>query len=173
MIPGDPGPLLYAGLRDSLPTVVFAFDIRQSDLPLQVAWPIMISNVAGELLGVGPQQVLDPLPPSAPVEIPMPPDSQGVRVTLPDGTVEQLAPGATGASTVTFVTTRQLGVYRAEVIAAPSPSGSPGATPRPTPAVTPSPNPSASPGAGGGNGGRAIALRRRSVLRRGIEHRAR
>ena len=35
--------------------------------------------------------------------------------TLPDGTVEQLAPGATGASSVTFVNTHQLGVYRAEV----------------------------------------------------------
>jgi hypothetical protein len=146
VIPGDPGPLLYAGLRESIPTVVFAFDIRQSDLPLQVAWPIMISNVAGELLGVGPQQALDPLPPSAPVEIPMPPDAQGVRVTLPDGTVEMLAPGATGASSVTFVSTRQLGVYRAEVVEAPAPQGSPGAA-TPTPAVTPTPNPSASPGA--------------------------
>ncbi len=145
VIPGDPGPLLYAGLRESLPTVVFAFDIRQSDLPLQVAWPIMISNIAGELLGVGPQQALDPLKPSAPVEIPMPPDALGVRVTLPDGTVEQLAPGATGASSVTFVSTRQLGVYRAEVISPPSPSGAPGATQ--TPAITPTPDPSASPGA--------------------------
>jgi hypothetical protein len=146
VIPGSDGPLLYAGLRDSLPTVVFAFDIRQSDLPLQVAWPIMISNIAGELLGVGPQQVYDPIAPSSPVEIPLPPDAQGVRVTLPDGTVEQLAPGATGASSVTFVTTRQLGVYRAEVIPAAAPAGSPGATAPPT--APPTPNASASPGTG-------------------------
>jgi hypothetical protein len=66
-------------------------------------------------------------------------------VTLPDGTVEQLAPGATGASSVTFVSTRQLGVYRAEVMAAPSPSREPGATA--TPAITPTPNPSSSVGA--------------------------
>ena len=51
VIPGSDGPLLYAGLRDGLPTAVFAFDLRQSDLPLQVAWPIMVSNLAGELLG--------------------------------------------------------------------------------------------------------------------------
>jgi hypothetical protein len=106
----------------------------------------MVSNIAGELLGVGPQQVLDPMAPSSPLEIPMPPDALGVRVTLPDGSVEQLAPGATGASSVTFVNTRQLGVYRAEVIPAPSPSGSPGATPSPTPTV----DPSASPGTGAG-----------------------
>jgi hypothetical protein len=139
VIPGSDGPLLYSGNRDGLPTVVFAFDIRQSDLPLQVAWPILVSNLAGELLGVGPQQMFDPLPPSSPVEIPLAPDSLGVRVTLPDGSVEELAPGATGASAVTFVSTRQLGVYRAEVIAPPTPSGSPGATPTVTPTVAPSP----------------------------------
>ncbi|MEP7361364.1 MAG: VWA domain-containing protein [Chloroflexota bacterium] len=137
VLPGSDGPLLYAGLRDGLPTAVFAFDIRQSDLPLQVAWPIMVSNLAGELLGLN-AQALDPMAPSSPIEIPISPDSAGVRVTLPDGTVETLPPGATGAGSVTFVSTRQLGVYRAEVIPAPAPSGSPGAT------LTPSPAPSAS-----------------------------
>ncbi|MEA2676784.1 MAG: hypothetical protein QOJ81_925 [Chloroflexota bacterium] len=141
VLPGSDGPLLYAGVRDTLPTAVFAFDIRESDLPLQVAWPIMVSNLAGELLGLN-AQALDPLAPSSPIDIPITPNSQGVRVTLPDGTVENLPPGATGASSVTFVTTRQLGVYRAEVIPAPAPSGSPGATASPSP----TPDPSASPG---------------------------
>jgi hypothetical protein len=135
VIPGPAGPLLYAGLRDGLPTVVFAFDIRQSDLPLQVAWPIMISNLSGELLGLT-SRTLDPLAPSTPVEIPVAPDSQGVRVTLPDGSVEVVPPAATGASAVTFVSTRQLGVYRAEVMPAPIPSGSPDPTASPTPSPT-------------------------------------
>jgi hypothetical protein len=148
VLPGSDGPLLYAGVRDALPTVVFAFDIRQSDLPLQVAWPIMVSNLAGELLGLN-AAALDPLAPSSPIEIPIPPDSQGLRVTLPDGSVENLPPTATGASSITFVSTRQLGVYRAEIIPAPAPSGSPGATPSPSP----SPDPSASPDAGAGADG--------------------
>jgi Ca-activated chloride channel family protein len=135
VIPGSDGPLLYSGLRDGLPTTVFAFDLRQSDLPLQVAFPILISNLAGELLGLSPAG-LDPISPSQPVELPITADSIGARVTLPDGTVEELAPGATGASTVTFVSTRQLGVYRAELIPAPvvASSGSPGA---PAPTTTP------------------------------------
>ena len=141
VLPGSDGPLMYAGIRDALPTAVFAFDIRNSDLPLQVAWPIMISNLAGELLGLN-AAALDPLAPSSPIDIPITPDAGGVRVTLPDGTVETLPPGATGASSVTFVTTRQLGVYRAEVIPAPAPSGSPGASPT----TSPTPDPSASPG---------------------------
>ena len=144
VLPGSDGPLLYAGVRDGLPTAVFAFDIRQSDLPLQVAWPIMVSNLAGELLGLN-SQALDPLSPSSPVDIPIAPDSQGVRVTLPDNTVQTLPPGATGAASVTFVATSQLGVYRAEVIPAPAPSGSPVATAAPTPSATA--DPSAGPGA--------------------------
>ena len=147
VIPGSDGPLLYAGLREGLPTAVFAFDLRQSDLPLQVAWPIMVSNLAGELLGLS-AQTLDPMPPSSPIDIPIAPDSQGVRVTLPDGSVEILPPAATGASSVTFVSTRQLGVYRAEVIPPATPTGSPGASPTPSPTVSPSPDPSASPGVG-------------------------
>lgn len=143
VIPGPDTPLLYSGLRDGLPTAVFAFDIRQSDLPLQVAWPIMISNLAGELLGLS-SQALDPLPPFAPIDIPLTADAEGVRVTLPDGSVEILAPGATGASSVTFVSTSQLGVYRAEIIPAPTPSGSPGASGAPSPTPTPSPSPAAS-----------------------------
>jgi hypothetical protein len=141
VLPGSDGPLMYAGVRDAQPTAVFAFDIRDSDLPLQVAWPIMVSNLAGELLGLN-ARALDPLAPSSPIDIPITPNSLGVRVTLPDGSVEILPPGATGASSVTFVSTRQLGVYRAEVIPAPAPSGSPGASPSPSPSA----DPSASPG---------------------------
>ena len=132
VLPGSDGPLVYAGLRDGLPTAVFAFDIRQSDLPLQVAWPIMVSNLAGELLGLN-SSALDPLSPSSPVEIPIAPGAQGVRVTLPDNSVVTLPVGATGASSVTFISTSQLGVYRAEVIPAPAPGGSPGASPTVSP----------------------------------------
>jgi Ca-activated chloride channel homolog len=132
VIPGPDGPLLYAGLRQGLPTAVFAFDLRQSDLPLQVAWPILVANLAGELLGLGPSAP-DPLAPAQPIELPLTADALGVRVTLPDGSVEELYPSATGAGTVTFVGTRQLGVYRAELIpAAVETSPSPAATASPS-----------------------------------------
>jgi Ca-activated chloride channel homolog len=62
--PRPDGPLLYAGLREGLPTAVFAFDLRQSDLPLQVAWPILVANLAGELLGLGPTRPTRWRPPS-------------------------------------------------------------------------------------------------------------
>jgi Mg-chelatase subunit ChlD len=99
-----------------------------------VAWPILLSNLTGELLGTS-SAATEPLRPADPIELPLSLDSPGARVTLPDGTVEQLAPGATGASSVIFVNTRQLGVYRAEITPAPSasPSGSPIASPTANP----------------------------------------
>src|SRR6185369_13695338 len=109
---------------------VFAFDLHNSDLGLQVAWPILLSNLTGELLGTS-ASATEPLRPADPIELPLSVGSPGARVTLPDGTVEQLAPGATGASSVTFVNTHQLGVYRAEVT--PAASASPSAAPTATP----------------------------------------
>src|SRR5207249_11828448 len=52
VIPGPKNaPLLYSGVRAGLPTAVLAFEPRQSDLPLQVAFPIVLANLTGELLG--------------------------------------------------------------------------------------------------------------------------
>jgi hypothetical protein len=148
VIPGPRGaPLLYAGVRDGLVTAVMAFDLHQSDLPLQVAWPILIANLSGELLGRD-ASTLQPVRPGAPIELLLSPGSGGMRVTAPDGLVTELVPGATGASSVTFVGTCSLGVYRAESIpAAPKPTAS-GASPNPTPkpTQTPSPGPSGSAG---------------------------
>jgi hypothetical protein len=66
VIPGvGEAPLLYAGARDGLPTAVLAFDLRQSDLPLQVAWPILVANLSGELLGRD-ASTFDPVSPARP-----------------------------------------------------------------------------------------------------------
>src|SRR4029078_3841465 len=52
VIPGPKGaPLLYSGVRAPLPPAVRAFEPRESALPLQVAFPILIANLTGELLG--------------------------------------------------------------------------------------------------------------------------
>lgn len=141
VLAGPPSvPLIYSGLRDGLPTVVIAFDLRQSDLPLQVAWPILFSNLAGELLGLE-ASATDPVAPADPVELPLVPGSIGFRVTEPDGDVVELAPGTSGAASVTFVGTRELGVYRAEPIQDPTADG---VTASPPPSVTATPGPSTS-----------------------------
>lgn len=127
VLPGSGGdPLIYSGLRDGAPTAVIAFDLRQSDLPLQVAWPILATNLSGELLGLAPGGV-EPVAPGSPVELSIPPSTTALRVTRPDGSVEELAAAATGATTVTWVETRGLGVYRVERVPGPALSNASGA----------------------------------------------
>ena len=142
VIPGvGEAPLLYAGVRDGLPTAVLAFDLRQSDLPLQVAWPILVANLSGELLGRD-ASTFDPVKPGAPVELLLPPDSVGMRVTSPDGTITEVEPATPSTASVTFVGTSALGAYTAEPIPAPpAPSGSAAAA---SPTLSPTPSPSGS-----------------------------
>ncbi|MBO6937322.1 MAG: VWA domain-containing protein [Deltaproteobacteria bacterium] len=40
----DRGPLIVTGARQDQPFVAFTFDVRQSDLPLRVAWPLLLLN---------------------------------------------------------------------------------------------------------------------------------
>jgi hypothetical protein len=48
VIPGPSGaPLLYAGILAGQPAAVLAFEPRRSDLPLQVAFPVLLANLAG------------------------------------------------------------------------------------------------------------------------------
>ncbi|HVQ21870.1 MAG TPA: hypothetical protein VMT36_01235, partial [Candidatus Saccharimonadia bacterium] len=140
VIPGTgEAPLLYAGSRDGLPTAVLAFDLRQSDLPLQVAWPILVANLSGELLGRD-ASTFDPIKPGAPVELLLPPDSVGMRVTSPNGTITEVEPATSSSASVTFVGTSALGAYTAEPIPAPpAPAGS-GSAANPTVSATPSPS---------------------------------
>ena len=116
VIPGPGGaPLLYAGERAGVRTAVMAFEPRRSDLPLQVAFPILLANLAGELVG-GAGAPTESVAPGAPVTLPVPTGATGIRVTRPDGTSVDLSPGTVGGLSVTFAQTEQLGVYTATPI---------------------------------------------------------
>ncbi len=111
VIPG-PGtsPLLYAGTLDGRPAAVMAFEPRRSDLPLQVAFPVLLANLAGQLLG-GSETPGDAIAPGTPVTLAIPDGATGVRVERPDGSVDELVAPAGGAGSVTFARTDLLGVY--------------------------------------------------------------
>jgi Ca-activated chloride channel homolog len=125
VIPGPGGaPLLYAGSRDGLPTAVLAFEPRRSDLPLQVAFPVLLANLAGQLLG-GSATPADAVAPGAPVTLVIPDGAAGVRVERPDGSADELVAPTQDASTVTFSRTDLLGVYTVTALADPDASAAP------------------------------------------------
>jgi hypothetical protein len=124
VIPGPKGaPLLYSGIRAGQPAAVLAFEPRESDLPLQVAFPILIANLTGELLG-GSAAPTSAVKPGDPITLTLPSGAAGLHVVRPDGTATDLIPGAAGGTTVTYTQTDELGLYTATPIAAPAPSGS-------------------------------------------------
>jgi len=156
VIPGTKGaPLLYAGVRAGLPAAVMAFEPRQSDLPLQVAFPILIANLTGELLG-GSAAPTAAVRPGDPVALTIPPGAIGLHVVRPDGTATDLIPGAAGGTSVTFTQSDLLGVYTATPIAAPSssPSGSDG--PSAAPSATPTPSATGSAGSSAPSGAQGV-----------------
>ena len=161
VVPGPAGaPLLYTGEHGGRRAAVMAFLPRDSDLPLQVAFPVLMSNLAGELLGgsAAPTQALSP---GDPVTIPVPAGATSIRVTRPDGSEVELAPATADAPTVAFSQTDLLGVYTATPVmpaATPGPSGgaslapiataTPGASAAPAtlaPGTSATPVPSATP----------------------------
>ncbi len=141
-------PLLYTGTRDGVATGVLAFEPRHSDLPLQVAFPILVSNLVGELVGASRAPTAAVAPGSL-VSLPIPSRATGLRVTRPDGTTLDLAPAVTGGATATFASTEQLGVYTVAPLglaaAGPAPTVSPGGSPGASPTATPAGSASASP----------------------------
>ena len=144
VIPGPAGaPLLYTGEHGGRRAAVMAFLPRNSDLPLQVAFPVLMSNLAGELLGgsAAPTQALSP---GDPVTIPVPAGATSIKVTRPDGSVVELAPATADAPTVAFSQTDLLGVYTATPVM-PVPTPGPSGGPSLAPIATATPGASAAP----------------------------
>ncbi|MEW5990663.1 MAG: VWA domain-containing protein [Chloroflexota bacterium] len=149
IIPGPGGAsLLYAGELDGRRAAVLAFEPRQSDLPLQVAFPILISNLTGELMG-GSAAPTEAVVPGDPVRLPLPAGASALKVTRPDGSVVELAPGTGGGASVSFSQTDQLGVYTA-IAVYPEATPTPSVTATPSGAPTASSSPAASPSASTG-----------------------
>ena len=146
VIPGPAGaPLLYAGEFDGRRAAVLTFLPRNSDLPLQVAFPILLANLTGELFG-GSTAPADAVAPGDPVLLPIPNGATALVVTRPDGSTVELAPATAGSASVTFSQTEMLGVYSAQPVF-PAPTAGPSTGPTVAPTATPGPPATLAPGA--------------------------
>ncbi len=117
LITVDGHPLLIAGTLGRRRVAAFAFDLRESDLPLQVAYPILMSNLIGWLT---PSTVIvgevplaaggagDTAHPGDTVTIRPAVGEQAVGIVAPDG--QRFVTPASEAG-VLFGNTDQLGIY--------------------------------------------------------------
>ncbi|NTV62666.1 MAG: VWA domain-containing protein [Oscillochloris sp.] len=84
LVDSDGAPMLLVGERDGRRIAVLAFDLHNSDLPLQVAFPLLLSNLMSYLApgsGAEAAQLL----PDQPLAIQIDQSIDEVRVTRPDG----------------------------------------------------------------------------------------
>lgn len=108
-LPGESAPLLFAGPVDGRRVAVLAFDLHRSDLPLQVAFPLLLANLVGWLAPGHGADLPVALTPGAPLSLSLPLDVESATVTRPDGSHIQIQ---TPGGRLAFAGTDQLGVYQ-------------------------------------------------------------
>jgi Ca-activated chloride channel homolog len=106
------GTILWAGENRGRQIAIIPFDLLESDLPLQIAWPIFISNM---LQWASPANIVNGTSFSVGdiLRISPPLGATSARITLPDGTRRDLA---ISSDALAFAETRQAGFYRLEML---------------------------------------------------------
>ena len=110
---GKPWPLVAEGEVAGRPAVLIAFDLRQTDLPLRPAFPLLTAAAMEILAPSRLAGVPTAAEPSAPVRLRLPARATAARVIDPAGRRHDLAiePGGTAV----FAETYRLGPYAVEV----------------------------------------------------------
>ena len=115
IIESQGGAIIYAGEDDGRQIILMPFDLLNSDLPLQIAWPLLMSNAMewfspANIVSGGTSYSVGDL-----VRVNPPLDSDTVRVTTPDGRTQNL--DMTGDN-ISFADTHRPGLYTIEVLTA-------------------------------------------------------
>ncbi|GAB4271450.1 MAG: BatA and WFA domain-containing protein [Candidatus Promineifilaceae bacterium] len=108
LVEAEGGPLLLIGEQNGRRVAVLTFDLHASDLPLQIAFPILMANITSWL---SPGQAFENdglLHSGDPVTLTPSASSTAVLVTKPDGTVWQQE---VGEDALVFTETTQPGLY--------------------------------------------------------------
>jgi len=114
---GSPrSPLLFLGETGGRRVAVLAFDLRRSDLPLQVAFPLLFANLLDWLAPGRASALPQSVAPGDLLTLPLPPDSSGqITVRRPDGSTAALPASSGDSGPAVIAETGQLGVYRMEL----------------------------------------------------------
>ncbi len=107
LIESDDAPLLLAGEHDGQRTVIMPFDIRQSNLPLSAAFPIMMANILG-YLEPGGQAAQRDLHPGDAITIAPLPQAEDLVIRRPSGPPKTIH---VEGQPITFADTGEPGLY--------------------------------------------------------------
>ncbi|MGB8984930.1 MAG: BatA and WFA domain-containing protein [Anaerolineales bacterium] len=106
LIESDSGPLAFAGETQGQRIAALMFDLRQSDLPLQIASPILFSNLINYLAPPSAFDATQSLQPGEVLSILPQPDVEKVVIASPSNMVFTLS-----ANQTTFTETHEPGFY--------------------------------------------------------------
>ncbi len=109
----DGGTLLYAGEVNGQQVAILPFDVRESTLPLDIAFPVLITNLTEWFTPRDALTSTNSLSTGATIGIRPPFDADEVRVSLPDGEMRTLP---IERELVIFAETNQSGIYQIEAL---------------------------------------------------------
>ncbi len=92
IVTGDDSPLLVTGESAGHRLAVLAFDPRQSDLPLRVAFPLLLANLVEFLTPGQSGSVPAVVSPGQPLTLLAPSQAEALVVSGPDGSSRRLTP---------------------------------------------------------------------------------
>jgi len=107
LVQGEEAPLLLAGERDGHRVIIVPFDLRQSNLPLSAAFPILMANMLGYLEPAGQASLRDLRPGDDVLLAPLP-QTEELVVRMPGGTSRTFQ---TEGRPITFSETKVPGLY--------------------------------------------------------------
>ncbi len=102
-------PLLFRGEVNGRRIAVITFDLRHSDLPLQVAFPVLCTNLIDWLAPGARSPIPSQVKPGESLAFNAPEGAQSASITRPDGTAIQLQ---AENGKFLFTDTTQLGTYQ-------------------------------------------------------------
>jgi Ca-activated chloride channel homolog len=112
LITAEGGALLLAGETDGRQIAILTFDLRDSDLPLQIAFPVLMSSLLDWFTPGSMINVPDGLRVGESLGLRALPEADTARVTLPDGTTRDIALGEAAV----FAETEQPGLYQLDAL---------------------------------------------------------
>ena len=113
LVETDQGVLVFAGQANSQRVASIMFDLRESDLPLQIAFPILFSNLTNYLVPPSAFDATQSLKPGQSLNIIPPPGTEQIIVSSPSG-VGYSFPNEAGG--LKFTNTNELGFYAVNFI---------------------------------------------------------